>query len=1007
MIMELFVATTGCRDPVIASSFLERADNDVSRAINFYFDAPPSAKAQAAPKTAGPAGIGHAIATSISGGGFNTTSQTRSLKRQRSEPAGGKQQQQQQQLMSERVRPSMAGSNSSSKGNSGKEPSMGARQDRAGFAAATSTPSAEWARIAESCIRQGVQFEDSTFLPVPSSLDGRAGGKCGSSAPAERRSEGGERGGGGTAGEDQDQHARCKCDMRAKVVTVSKAGKNQGRLFYGCVTRKCDFFRWADGDAPHTQQALSLVWRRFSPPRFKLSAVADGQAGGGFKPQDVRQGAVGDCWFLAGLAVISERPDLIGRVVGSNDPQADTSGCFEVNLFKDGRWERVLVDNWLPCKDPSKLKGKEKGLDHLPAFAKASSSNKTWPCIVEKAFAKQHGSYDAISGGHVCDAFEALTGAPTETIMLDSHDSEGNWAKLLSFNQAGFPMGCATAWDPSRGLRDVGLVSTHAYSVLEVRELPPGVRGARQPSIRDWAGLGSATAAAEQSRRRDGEAPGQPLRLVRVRNPWGKREWTGDWSEKSDKWSESVRAELGWSEKNDGTFWMTWQDFMTRFELVDVCKARRGWAHASVATQTLPARNTSSSFRIRPPPPPPSPQTEGDEEDLSPGKKTAASAATPQPRTKTWAYVTVVQPTKRGRKDGYWYSALGLLVTEMKSWKTAAATGAGGEADVSSGGARNIRNRGTLVAASLGGAKRSVSCEVFLESGKSYTASVVCLNGGHQSTATSATGLQGFRITVYSARPMQVVSGEKRPNAPGYFPIGPSLHQALSHRLLEETAPEDGRSGSVEEQNPPQFYALSAGAALAVVPMGGSAVFFILINTSSTEVALRLSVTSLEGANASTPTACSPTSASAASASSADRNNSSMLVACPAATQKIALVLSRCADRGSFRHEFSYRTLPPAVAPPPRRPPDRAAGGNAGEPPRTGGRPRGCAPASGDGGMFAAHALLPGAMGVLSRARGVTPAVRMGEMGAVGGHGGGAVTGGDGAVGSASVVRRR
>lgn len=35
-------------------------------------------------------------------------------------------------------------------------------------------------------------------------------------------------------------------------------------------------------------------------------------------------------------------------------------------------------------------------------------------------------------------------------MRADSHDSEGNWAKLLSFNQAGFPMGCATAWDPSR-----------------------------------------------------------------------------------------------------------------------------------------------------------------------------------------------------------------------------------------------------------------------------------------------------------------------------------------------------------------------------------------------------------------------------------------------------------------------------------------------------------------------------------------------------------------------------
>ncbi|CAN0309204.1 unnamed protein product, partial [Ectocarpus sp. 13 AM-2016] len=53
----------------------------------------------------------------------------------------------------------------------------------------------------------------------------------------------------------------------------------------------------------------------------------------------IPKGAVGDCWFLAGLAVVSERADLIGRVVGSNGPLADELGCFEVNLFKDGRWE--------------------------------------------------------------------------------------------------------------------------------------------------------------------------------------------------------------------------------------------------------------------------------------------------------------------------------------------------------------------------------------------------------------------------------------------------------------------------------------------------------------------------------------------------------------------------------------------------------------------------------------------------------------------------------------------
>eukprot|EP00752_Nemacystus_decipiens_P008666 g7736.t2 len=1017
--MELFAATTGCQDPSVASFYLERADNDVSRAVNFYFDAPPEAAAAAvgaAPEAAEPGAVPAPTTTSISGSDCGTAPRARSLKRQRSEFAEGQQQQQQQQ----QLRP--LGSRSSKDAGDIYTARQGVAlgetfKYRAGFAAAA--PSAEWSSIAESCVRQGAQFEDRSFLPVPSSLDGRAGGKGGSVVPAGRQNGGGAEGTGIQKGVDEP--ARCKCDVRAKVVTVSKAGKNQGRLFYGCVTRKCDFFRWADDDAPHTRQALSLVWRRFSPPRFRLATVAEGQADGGFKPQDIRQGAVGDCWFLAGLAVVSERPDLISRVVGGNGDLADTSGCFEVNLFKDGRWERVLVDNWLPCKDPGKLRGKEKGLDHLPAFAKASSNNKTWPCIIEKAFAKQHGSYDAISGGHVCDAFEALTGAPTETVMLDSHDSEGNWAKLLSFNQAGFPMGCATAWDPSsycRGLRDVGLVSTHAYSVLEVRELPLGVRGARQPSIRDWAGLGSATAAAEQARRRDGEAAGQPLRLVRVRNPWGKREWTGDWSQESDKWSDSVRAELGWSEKNDGTFWMTWQDFMTRFELVDVCKARRGWAHASVATQSLPAPNTASSFRIRPPPAPATGGDGGGEGDLATGTSptaTAAEGARARPPAKTWAYVTAVQPTKRGRRDSYWYSALGLLVTEMKSGATAApaATGAGGTGDGGDGGAKNNCNRGTLVAASVGGAKRSLSCEVFLESGKAYTASVVCLNGSHQRASSPLEGFRGFRVTVYSAHPVQVVPGERRPSAPGYFPIGPSLHQAVSNRLQEKTAPKEGGRGSGAEQNPLQIFALSTGAVLAVVPMGGSAVFFVLINTGLAGVGLRLSLTSLEGATASAPIRNQPATVSATvSAPSADRKNESMFVACPAASQKIALVLARSADHGSFRHEFSFRTLPspPGATATPRPFPGRATGGggsNASEPPLASGR-RDCgAPAADDGGMFAAQALLPGAMGVVSRARGIRPAVVTGGLEAVEGYGGGIVTGGDGEVGSAFVVRRR
>ena len=49
---------------------------------------------------------------------------------------------------------------------------------------------------------------------------------------------------------------------------------------------------------------------------------------------------------------------------------------------------------------------------------------------------------------------------------------------------------------------------------------------------------------------------GNKIRLVLLRNPWGDFEWNGDWSDKSDKWTPSLKRQLGWSEADDGTFWM-------------------------------------------------------------------------------------------------------------------------------------------------------------------------------------------------------------------------------------------------------------------------------------------------------------------------------------------------------------------------------------------------------------------------------------------------------------------
>ena len=73
---------------------------------------------------------------------------------------------------------------------------------------------------------------------------------------------------------------------------------------------------------------------------------------------------------------------------------------------------------------------------------------------------------------------------------------------------------------------------------------------------------------------------GSPIRLVKLRNPWGRKEWNGDWSDFSAdgacsaKWTENpkLKAKLlaEGKGKNNGVFFMSWEDYSKWFTDVEV-----------------------------------------------------------------------------------------------------------------------------------------------------------------------------------------------------------------------------------------------------------------------------------------------------------------------------------------------------------------------------------------------------------------------------------------------------
>ncbi|GBG77348.1 hypothetical protein CBR_g23680 [Chara braunii] len=247
------------------------------------------------------------------------------------------------------------------------------------------------------------------------------------------------------------------------------------------------------------------------------------------KPQDVRQGALGDCWFLSAVAVLTEEREIKDVVI---TPEYNEEGIYTFRFCIQGEWQPVIVDDWIP------LNAKRK-----PAFAMSKKEDELWLTLLEKAYAKLHGSYEALEGGVVQDALVDLTGGAGEEIDMRNQDKQLEiasgrlWSQLMRFKEEGFLLGVGSPSGSDTEISPNGIVQSHAYSLLQVREV-------------------------------DGH------KLLQMRNPWGNSvEWSGPWSDSSPEWTERMKYKLKYTPKlSDGVFWMSWEDFQVHFRSVYVCR---------------------------------------------------------------------------------------------------------------------------------------------------------------------------------------------------------------------------------------------------------------------------------------------------------------------------------------------------------------------------------------------------------------------------------------------------
>ncbi|ESO02542.1 hypothetical protein HELRODRAFT_106710 [Helobdella robusta] len=309
--------------------------------------------------------------------------------------------------------------------------------------------------------------------------------------------------------------------------------------------------KFRDPEFPPTDASLfsssrknaGIVWRRAQEINSEARLFVDG-----ISSRDIIQGDLGNCWLVAAFCALAVHRNNWSKVIPDyreQDFDNNQTGVFHFRFWRFGYWTDVVIDDFLPTRKGQLL------------FCHAPSKNEFWPALVEKAYAKLYGSYEALNGGELAEALEDFTGGVTESFDINeehlrtSFERKAQFYEFLNSLMKNDALICAAVPALTDAEMEkqtpLGLVKGHAYAVTVIQTVH--LKGYNL-GYRD------------------------PLPMVRMRNPWGGIEWMGAFSDRSPEWtkiSEADKSNMGLVFADDGEFWMTFDDFIKNFENIALC----------------------------------------------------------------------------------------------------------------------------------------------------------------------------------------------------------------------------------------------------------------------------------------------------------------------------------------------------------------------------------------------------------------------------------------------------
>ena len=246
---------------------------------------------------------------------------------------------------------------------------------------------------------------------------------------------------------------------------------------------------------------------------------------------DIVQGELGNNNFLSVLISLLENDKSnIKRII--NPGARGSDGAFESKVFINGEPVPVVLDDQFPVSSTNKL-----------AFCGINdSSGNIWPIVIEKAWAKCNKTYENIISGNATESLEFLTPAPIDTFPHEEEDNNYLLENIkMALNNKYIVLADTNINENANveKLAKLGLITNHAYQVIDTANI-------KNPN-------------------------GDDIQLLKLKNLLGKNEWSGDWSDNSLKWTQEAIDHINLEKKEDGIFWMSFNDYLQFYSCTHIC----------------------------------------------------------------------------------------------------------------------------------------------------------------------------------------------------------------------------------------------------------------------------------------------------------------------------------------------------------------------------------------------------------------------------------------------------